>query len=795
MALDAFVWWLAAQLLGFTAVPICYYLFKPLPDRGYTFSKAIGILLVSFLVWAGAIAHILPNSPISIAIMAAVLLLVSIELIIRSKGTIIHDLWNERKVIIASEIVFASFFALWALAKIYDPAINHTEKPMDFAMLNGVLKSQFFPPHDPWLSGHSISYYYGGYLQASTLTKLTGIDPSKAFNLHIVLVFSMAAVGMFGLVANLIRLTTRRLNVAIVVGILSCLLLFSPNLEVLLEFARVNNIGGQRLFDFAKVNGLKGPVENAPHWYPSDFWWWWRASRVLTPIVNGGPQETITEFPFFSFMLGDVHPHVMSLPFTITTLGLTLASLLRREIYSVSWVKHNWLLWITMVVIVGSLGFINSWDLPVYGLIFLAGLFISNYWASNRNFKDSFMKWAPMSLVMLTMFFLIFLPFYASLDTGSSLSHFIAPVRFVTTRPPQFFLFWGVMLISTLSLITLLLWQSRQTLKNWRLLTFTAAASFIPFVLWMAARFFVGLHEDEALKDSLLEVLSKFWKLLPAQLILIAGAFVFLKRIAANDSQSEEDFKTNAALVFTLGLLVSAFLLITGAELFYIKDLFNSRLNTVFKLYYQSWTILTVVSAASAYYLARSALQNWASLRVRLSFSAFVLIVSVLFMLSLLYIPFSLHNKTGGFSNTYGFDGLVQMGISQPSEYKAIKWLRREANSKDILVEAVGGGYSEFGRISASTGVPAILGWPGHELQWHGSDELYRGREQDVAEIYQTTDVAKLKELIDKYNVTYIYIGNLERNKYGVLGMDKFDELMDKPFSDNGSTIFKVRKV
>lgn len=792
MALDAFVWWLAAQLLGFIAVPICYHLFKPLPDRGYAFSKAIGLLLISFLVWLGATAHVLPNTPVTVAVLTAMLLLVSIELVIRSKGAIMRDLWSERRIIVASEIVFAAFFALWALAKIYDPAIAHTEKLMDFNMLNGVLKSTWFPPNDPWLSGHSISYYYGGYLQASTLTKLTGMDPSKAFNLHLVLVFSMAAVGMFGLVANLIRLTTQRFTVAIVVGILGCFFLFAPNLEVILEFARVNNFGGQWIYDFAKVNGVSGPLEDAEHWYPSEFWWWWRASRVLTPIVNGGPQETITEFPFFSFMLGDLHPHVMSLPFTITALGLTLAALLRGELYSMGWLKRNWLLALIIAIAIGSLGFINSWDLPIYALIFLAGLLISNYWISNRKLKTALISWLPVAVIALLAFFLIFLPFYASLDTGSSLSRFIAPVRLVTTRAPQFFLFWGVMLISALALLALLVWRFGRSLRDWRLLVLATAIGVIPFLAWTVARFSVGLYEDEATNDLSIEIISKFAKLLPAHLILIAGAFVFIRRLAINDTKSEY-FKANAGLVFLLGLLISGFLLTTGAELFYVKDIFNTRLNTVFKLYYQSWVILTVVSAASAFYLAHAAFKNWPSLRVRMSFSTYALVVSILFIFSLLYIPFSLHNKNGGFANAHGFNGLVHISTSQPSEHEAIKWLRREARGRDVLAEAVGGGYSEYGRISASSGVPAILGWPGHEMQWHGSDELYRGREQDVAELYQTTDVLKLNELIDKYNVTYIYVGNLERNKYGVLGLAKFDQLMDKPFSQDGSTIYKVR--
>ena len=148
----------------------------------------------------------------------------------------------------------------------------------------------------------------------------------------------------------------------------------------------------------------------------------------------------------------------------------------------------------------------------------------------------------------------------------------------------------------------------------------------------------------------------------------------------------------------------------------------------------------------------------------------------------------------GGFRGDATLDGLVFLKRSHPDDYGAIVWLKENASVRSGILEAVGGSYSEFGRISSSTGIPTVLGWPGHELQWRGSNKPSDGRAEDVATIYQTDDPAEAKELLDKYGIRYVYAGRREREKYGESGLPKFLQIADLAFSQNQVAIYRLRE-
>ena len=145
------------------------------------------LLLVSYVLWILGTAHILPNSQYSVIGIAIVLAGLSYGLMRRRLPDLVSFVKAERLPLLAAEAVFLALFALWVAIVYHTPAINHTEKPMDFAFLNAILKSTHFPPEDPWLSGHSISYYYFGHFIMATLTKLTSIPSNVSYNLSIAL--------------------------------------------------------------------------------------------------------------------------------------------------------------------------------------------------------------------------------------------------------------------------------------------------------------------------------------------------------------------------------------------------------------------------------------------------------------------------------------------------------------------------------------------------------------------------------------------------------------------------------
>jgi uncharacterized membrane protein len=133
---------------------------------------------------------------------------------------------------------------------------------------------------------------------------------------------------------------------------------------------------------------------------------------------------------------------------------------------------------------------------------------------------------------------------------------------------------------------------------------------------------------------------------------------------------------------------------------------------------------------------------------------------------------------------------LAYLAQSSPDDYDAIAWLRENISGSPVIVEAVGGQYSSFGRVSASTGLPTLLGWAGHEYQWRGNTPEPAVRDSAVRSIYETSDINLAKDLLDRYGVSYIVYGSNERNTYNPGGEDKFADSLEVAFRNNGVTIY-----
>ncbi|NLS80200.1 MAG: hypothetical protein GXY76_23425, partial [Chloroflexi bacterium] len=188
--LEGLIWLLLVEAMGLVALPIAMRLFRFLPDRGYAFAKPLGLLLVSYVVWLLGSFGLLRNEAVSILAVMALVAAVSARLYAANKADIQGFLRAQRRHIVTVELIFVAAFAIWALFRAYNPALDATERPMDLAFLNAILRSDRFPPNDPWLSGFAISYYYFGYLMMAMLAKLSGIAGAVSFNLSIALLFA-----------------------------------------------------------------------------------------------------------------------------------------------------------------------------------------------------------------------------------------------------------------------------------------------------------------------------------------------------------------------------------------------------------------------------------------------------------------------------------------------------------------------------------------------------------------------------------------------------------------------------
>lgn len=780
--IDAFIWFVTVELLSLIALPATFVLFKGLPDRGYAFGKVLSILIISFLLWLAASAHILPNTRWAIILIIALLAIGSIFILIRRRHQIVSFISEHRRVIIATEAIFLLSFVLMAVVRAYDPAIDWGEKPMDFAFLNGILRSEYFPPLDPWLSGHSISYYYFGYLMMATLTKLTGISPAITFNLSVALIFALTAIGAFSIVYNLVKLRRGGNRAAIGFGLVAVgFLLILGNLEAVLELLHAHGFGGEGFWAWIGIEGLDHPYHSA-HWYPTDHLWWWRATRVintLDPEIWFGLDYTITEFPCFSFLFADLHPHLMALPVVLLNLGFCLEILNSSASFGFAWLKRNWPKFIVFAICLGALGFINTWDLPTYIFLFALVALIGAYLARGKIDLRLVRDVGIFCIALVACAILLYLPFYLGLETrvrGFGL------VDNIDTRPFHFLIFWGFLLFITVSFILVQAWDvlRRRNLSRW-VIVGVISIPLLPLLVWAVWELTMGAGP--------LFILEKFGHLLPLLLILSLILLILIKK-----SQRAAKLENNGdkSTLFVFVLLFTGFMLLMGLELFYVQDPHGiRRMNTMFKVYYQVWVFMSIASAFGLYWLA----SRWhpATLPRKL-FRAWWWVVCVLLLAgSLIYPIAATITFTSSFSAEPTLNGLAFLERGNPSEYNAIEWLNAEVKGAPVIVEAAGGVLNAgYFRVSSRTGLPTILGCPGHERLWRGSD--FPERQEDIDLIYESEDIDLMGELLAKYNVTYVYVGHLEREQYGDGVGEKFAVFMDVIFENEGVTIYTVRE-
>lgn len=890
--LSFFVWWLLVTLFGIVSWPLLFRLLRFLPDRGYALAKTAGLLAVGYVGWLlGNFGFIKVDAG---GVFAALLIVAALSAVAsRGQGAALRAWLGENRItIIAVEVIFLAAFGLWAYSRSLNPAILGTEKPMEFAFLNSVLRTGLQPPGDPWLAGYAISYYHFGYVIMGMLTALSGVQPSVAFNLAIALLFGLTVTGAFGVALNLIatanamlakvdpstdeqKLARRRrrwLQAAILPALLAPVFVMSGNLNGALEVAHKaglfaatpaetqniqlcpvdnrycvicegagncantdykSNFWGW--LDIKWTNNPPGvPVENeagGSGLMPDRFLWWWQSSRVVHDRdLFGAETEVIDEFPFFSFLLGDMHPHVLSLPFAFLAVTYALNLFLMTSSGSAkvisgagtttwekfkSWWPLEWPDLLAGAILLGGLSFLNTWDFPIYIFVVVAAYLtaraVRDGWPS-QVWRDGAILGGSLAVLGV----LLYLPFY--IGFRSQLGGILPNVIF-GTRVQQFVVMFGPSLFVVLSLLiwyavrnkTQLRWQGGLALGFGLLVALIAVCAFLAVLIVTVLS---GRPDAQAAIDSMigqaslsdafglimrrrLEIERILTPLLLAGILSVAGAIVF--GLKGKPPVTEEAAEPEPAPQFNLApfifvLVITGALLTMGPEFVYLRDFFGSRMNTIFKFYYQTWVVWSLASAFGVWWLVRMAQPI-----TKLVFGAGVV---VLLGMGLIY-PFlatsTITNDGKGNTNDaenqpYAtLDGTAYMQRGQQGDYDAIKFLNASIQGRPVISEAVGGSYTEYARVSSHTGLPTIIGWPFHELQWRGNGDVFAGREGDVKTLYTSNDWVVTEQILKKYNVRYVYVGSLEQAQYGALAMEKFDRNLSKIYDNEGVVIYEYK--
>jgi YYY domain-containing protein len=588
---------------------------------------------------------------------------------------------------------------------------------MDMAFVNAANASSSFPPHDPWMAGEDLNYYYLGHLAMGLVIKVVGARPDEGYNLALALIAGLSASAVFTFAGTLWAAARTRLPAVrggpVFVGLAAVVLCIV-----------LGNLAGVREW----LDAADPPADYA----------WFEPSRVIPGTIN--------EFPWFSFLLGDLHAHVLAIPFTLTALAFALQVTLAGPRGDAVWRGVAEAL--AGGLAIGALYAINSWSYPLVAGLLAVAVAIWMLSAAGAGRRTYAVTWLALVLVASMV---LMLPFWLTFDPAAR------GVGWVDERRP-FARFLGdlALLYGIFAWLLIAAFVSRAL----------AARRPVRTLVWGGvAAIFAG-------------------SLLAAADLAGAAALVVLAAVAAGAMVSAAIGPPERFLWL---LIAGGLVCVIVPELVYVRDEFDGsdlyRMNTVFKLGYQAWLLLAVAAACAL---------PWASAHLpRRAWPVWAAGAAVMLLLGAVYPYAGTYARKGGFAASPRLDGLGWLRATSPGDPAAIDWLREHADCRAVVLEAVGEDYSAFGhaRISTFTGRATVLGWAGHEVQW---DHDPGSREDDVRRLYLTTDLVEARELIARYGIDYVVYGPIERTTYGDAGLAKWESLGDRVFEREGTTVWRL---
>jgi len=824
-------WYILITFLGWLAFPLTYRLFSALSDRGYTLARSFGLLTWGYVFWLFTSLGITRNDIGGLLLGMIILGGLSAWAYFGQRQKEDNDdfplsssifTWvkTNLRLIIATEILFFVAFALMAFFRSANPEIVGTEKPMELMFINSIMKSPTFPPHDSWLSGYAISYYYFGYVMTSMLAIFTGVPGTIAFNLMIALIFGLSAIGAYGILYNLLKKgQTPTTNLAFLGSSLLAplFLLLVSNVEGFLEvlhrrgfFWNINSggVATSRFWTWLDMQELSHPPAQPLGWIPERFWWWWRASRVVQDYdLNGTFRETIDEFPFFSYLLGDLHPHVLATPFLLLAIAVAV------NLYLGGWrgktnlffgqLHVNKAGFFVIALVLGGLAFLNTWDILVASALIVFSYALTRVgeegWRWER-IEDILLMGVPMTITA----FVLYLPFYIGFDSQAG---GIVPNFMYVTRGAHLWVMWGTLFVPLFLYLIYSWWMKIPA--RWGAGILIAFGILLVLIATMFALSLLALWLKPELVTLILDsqgrdVTAFVADSMTRRLLYIGGLLTLLALLIPSLSfiiglgtQPRTDEPSLLPPQRTLGqdlvyypslfiflLITLGVILILAPDFIYLRDQFGYRINTVFKFYYEAWILLSLATAYGTVVLLRN-LRGAAN-------NGFRVVIASALLIGLVYPAIGIVSKTNNFKPSAGYtlNDFNRVQRENPDEAAAILWLRTAPDGIIAEAQIITGSYTSYGRISAYTGLPTVLGWPGHESQWR-DQSLQGSRLQDIATLYSTSDWVVAKSIIDRYDIRYIVVSNLERSTYRV-NEGKFNRFLNLAFQQNSIIIYAV---
>ena len=352
-------WWLMTLVLGIGFYPAAAALFPRFHDRGWMFSKVLGIVVSGFAVFALGSFGLVPFTAPVCLITVGVLILAS--WIFGCFKVRVHA--PEIDFLMMEEVLFFAFFLLWTYLAGFHPEAHGTEKFMDYGFMKAMMRSTAVPAEDLWYSGSGINYYYGGQFYAVFLTKITFTDVKQTYHLTRTMVASFAFVLPFSITYHLAE--SRACHCIRKEGGNKSQI--APVLGGLLSGGAVSLAGNMHYVIYGCIRQWLGLNESA-YWFPS-------STRYIgyDPLVEN--DRTIHEFPSYSFVLGDLHAHVVNVMFVLLVLGLLYSyvkNTCRDPEKEWKWSLKDVLLQPQIIAagfLIGVFHWSNYWDFVIYFVV------------------------------------------------------------------------------------------------------------------------------------------------------------------------------------------------------------------------------------------------------------------------------------------------------------------------------------------------------------------------------------------------------------------------------------------
>ncbi|MHB8962720.1 MAG: DUF2298 domain-containing protein [Saccharofermentanales bacterium] len=827
-------WYLTFFLSSFAFLPLSSLIFAKNSDRGYAFAKPLSMAITGFVIWTLSYLRIVPFR--FIAILTVLVLFFALFLSQRKTREAFADTFRNAgtiRMMAIEEAIFAGGLLFWAFVRGIKPLLDSLEKPMDYGFMMSMMRTDFLPAKDMWFSSGNINYYYFGQYIYTFMTKLSGLHPDVTYNLSMAATFALTLSLSFALCYMLLETGMKKglrlFAAAPALGgaIGAFFVTIGGNSHAFFYGSHYNSATqsiirapGYKILQFLSDKGLLAK------WQPAaedligksetngiviDSFWFANSTRFIgyNPTTH---DKTIHEFPYYSFLVADLHAHLINLSFVLLLIALMAVLVNSPAMYRIgaSFRRTELLLsgtedkgWFRKEVRTTSGAFLSTVSNPIFLISsLLLGIFMMcNFWDF------------AIYLVVISMTLLIVnLKGIGKLGSWETLPVFLfqmvsvmVPFLFISNPAVGIAGFAGSVAVCFL---LLLLASDAFTITGAQisLLFFISHLLVLPFNLN-----FEPISKSIALSinHTPLYQLAVLW-CTHIFIGLLFVVFVVRRRIAektdipghavyARGRVSRFLTGMNPMDLFVAGLFICGLMFVVMPELVYVVDIYSGdykRANTMFKFTYQAFVMLSLVLG---YCVMRIALTKPGPSKVDYRWS-FVSILMILLLAVPAYYPTVATGQWIGEIKPDKYIGLNGIeGLGNADRLDAIHWINDNIEGQPVLLESYGDSYSEYYQLTAYTGLRTVIGWQTHEWLWRSSktvtdgyNQIVRPHQTDVQTIYEFKDEASVNRLILQYSIEYIAVGQVERSKFASINEEMLKTLGSIVFENDGLYIIKV---